>query len=70
MTVLDDPASVCRVAAEAAGKELNVTLIKADVGQRKLETVSAEGWESAKTSFEEASNDLQELWDKNGSHDK
>jgi len=54
----------------AAGKELNAAWIKADVGERKLETASVEGWESAKTSFEKASHDLKELWDKIGFNDK
>jgi hypothetical protein len=54
----------------AAGKDLNAAWIKADVGEHKLETATADGWESAKVSFEKASGDLKELWDKIGSNDK
>jgi hypothetical protein len=50
----------------AAMKELNAAWIKVDVGEHKLETASAEGWQSAKTSFEKASDDLKGLWDKIG----
>jgi len=54
----------------AAGNELKAAWNKADTEEHKLETASTEGWESAKTSFEKASHDLKELWDKIGSNDK
>jgi hypothetical protein len=54
----------------AAGNELNAAWTKADAEERTLEAASAEGWESAKISFEKASHDLKELWDKIGSNDK
>ena len=54
----------------AAGNELKAAWTKADTEEHKLETASAEGWESAKTSFEKASHDLEELWDKIGSNHK
>jgi hypothetical protein len=54
----------------AAGKELNAAWTKADAEERTLEAAGAEGWESAKISFEKASHDLKELWDKIGSNDK
>jgi hypothetical protein len=54
----------------AAGNELNAAWTKADAEEHTLEAASAEGWESAKISFEKASHDLKELWDKIGSNDK
>ena len=54
----------------AAGNELNAAWTKADAEQRKLQSASAEAWESAKTSFEKASNDLKDLWDKIRPEDK
>lgn len=48
----------------AAENELKMAWTKAEAEQHKLETVSAEGWGSAKTSFEMASHDLKEIWDK------
>ena len=49
---------------KAAENELKAAWTKAEAEQRKLETASAEGWESAKTSFEKAFHDLKEVWDK------
>ena len=54
----------------AAGNQLKAAWTKADTEEHKLETASAEGWESAKTSSEKASRDLKELRDKTGSDDK
>jgi hypothetical protein len=54
----------------AAGNELNAAWTKADAEEHTLEAASAEGWQSAKISFEKASHDLKELWDKIGSNDK
>jgi hypothetical protein len=54
----------------AAGNELNAAWTKADAEEHTLEGASAEGWESAKISFETASHDLKELWDKIGSNGK
>jgi hypothetical protein len=49
---------------DAARNELNAAWTKADAEQRKLRSASAEGWDSAKISFEKASHDLKEVWDK------
>jgi hypothetical protein len=49
---------------KAAENELNAAWTKAEAEQHKLETASAEGWESAKMSFEKASHDLKEVWEK------
>ncbi len=54
----------------AAENELKAAWTKAEAEQRKLETASAEGWESAKISFEKASHDLKEVWDKIRPDDK
>ena len=48
----------------AAENELKAAWTKADAEQHKLQSASAEGWESAKISFEKASHDLKEAWDK------
>jgi hypothetical protein len=58
--------------AEAKGKEagnavendLNKAWTKAQAASSKLQTVGAEGWENARTSFEEASHELAEAWRK------
>jgi hypothetical protein len=50
--------------ATAAENELKAAWTKADAEEHKLESASAEGWESAKISFEKASHDLKEVWDK------
>jgi hypothetical protein len=55
---------------KVAENELNAAWTKAEAEQHKLETASAEGWESAKTSFEKASHDLKEVWDKIRPDDK
>jgi hypothetical protein len=55
---------------QVAENELNAAWTKAEAEQHKLETASAEGWESAKTSFEKASHDLKEVWDKIRPDDK
>jgi hypothetical protein len=55
---------------KVAENELNAAWTKAEAEQHKLETASAEGWESAKTSFEKASCDLKEVWDKIRPDDK
>jgi hypothetical protein len=54
----------------AAGNELKTAWIKADAEQHKLQSASAEGWVSAKTSFEKASHDLKVVWDKIRPDDK
>jgi hypothetical protein len=49
-------------------KAVGVLLILAPAS--KLQTVGAEGWESAKTSFEKASRELAEAWHKIHPEDK
>jgi hypothetical protein len=51
-------------AADAAENDLNAAWIAADADARKLQTATAEGWEDAKISFEKASRDLADAWDK------
>jgi hypothetical protein len=48
----------------------NAAWNKAEAASRKLETVGAEGWEHAKTSFEQASRELAETWHKIHPEDK
>ena len=55
---------------KAAENELKAAWTKAEAEQHKLETASAEGWKSAKISFEKASHDLKEVWDKIRPDDK
>ena len=54
----------------AAENELKAAWTKAEAEQHKLQSASAEGWESAKISFEKASHDLKEAWDKIRPDDK
>jgi hypothetical protein len=56
--------------SNAAWDELNAAWIKADAEQHTLQNSSAEGWESAKTSFEKASHDLKVVWHKIRHDDK
>jgi hypothetical protein len=48
----------------AAENELKAAWTKVEAEQHKLQSASAEGWESAKISFEKASHDLKQAWDK------
>ena len=65
---LDDFSAKAKAKGEeegnAAQNELNVAWIKAEAEQHKLGTASVEGWEDAMISFENASHDLKEIWDK------
>ncbi len=49
-------------AGNAAGNDLNAAWSKAEAASRKLQAAGAEGWESAKTSYEQASHELAEAW--------
>ena len=57
-------------ASDAAEHDLNKAWTKADAASRELQTVGAEGWKSAQTSFEKATRELAETWDKTRSKDK
>ena len=59
-----------REAGNAAENDLNKAWNKAEAASHKLETVGAEGWEHAKTSFEQASRELAETWHKIHPEDK
>jgi hypothetical protein len=54
----------------AAENDLNKSWTKAKAASSRLQTVGAEGWESAKRSFEEASRELANAWDKIRPEDK
>ena len=57
-------------ASSAAENDLHKAWTKADAASRELQTVSAEGWKSAKTNFETASRKLAHAWDKVRPQDK
>jgi|HubBroStandDraft_3_1064219.scaffolds.fasta_scaffold22650_2 hypothetical protein len=57
-------------AGNAAENDLNEAWTKAEAASRQLQTVGAEGWERAKTSFEKASHELAEAWHKIHPEDK
>jgi hypothetical protein len=57
-------------AGNAAENDLNKAWTKAEAASGKLQTVGAESWESAKTSFEEASRELRDAWHKIRPQDK
>jgi hypothetical protein len=57
-------------AGNAAENDLNKAWAKADAASRKLQTVGAEGWVSAKTSFEKASHELADDWHRIRPQDK
>ena len=51
-------------AATATEKGLQTAWTKTQAAGQKLQTVSAQGWDAAKSSFEKASRDLSDAWDK------
>jgi hypothetical protein len=55
---------------DAAGHDLNKAWTKADAASHELESVGAEGWKSAKISFESATRELAHTWDKTQSKGK
>ncbi len=55
---------------DAAEKDLNAAWIKTEAESRKLQTASIEGWESAKISFEKASRELADAWNRIRPEDK
>jgi len=59
-----------KAAGSAAEDDLNKAWSKTEAESEKLQTASAEGWESARTSFEEASRELANAWDKAKPQDK
>jgi hypothetical protein len=57
-------------ASTVAEKDLQKAWTKADTASHELQTVGAKGWKSAKASFENASRELAEAWDKVRPEDK
>jgi hypothetical protein len=53
-----------------AGRNFDTAWTEAEDASRKLETVGAQDWESAKLSFHKASQKLALMWEKIKSHDK
>ncbi len=52
-------------AGNAAGSDLNIAWKKTQQESRNLQTASAEGWAGAKLSYEKASHELADAWDRN-----
>ena len=50
--------------ATAAKADLRAAWSKTEAGASKLQTATAAGWDDAKSSFEQASQDLQHAWDR------
>ncbi len=57
-------------AGSAAKSDLDDAWVKAQAASRKLQTVGAQGWDSAKASYEKASHGLAEAWHKIHPEDK
>jgi uncharacterized membrane protein len=51
-------------AGNAAENDLNAAWTKTQAEAQKLQTATAAGWESAKASYEKASHELADAWDK------
>ena len=59
-----------RKAGNAAENDLHAAWTRVEAAGHTLQTASAEGWESAKVSFEKASHDLADAWDRVRAKDK
>jgi hypothetical protein len=51
-------------AGKAAENGLTAAWAKTEAEARRLQSASADGWESAKSSYEKASHELADAWDK------
>lgn len=56
--------------SNSSGDELNEAWSKTEAASHRLQTASADGWESAKISFEKASQNLADAWHKIHPEDK
>ncbi len=65
-----DAAAKGREGGTAAEHELSVAWTKTKAASRKLGTASADGWDSAKATFETASQHLADTWHKVHPEDK
>jgi hypothetical protein len=54
-----------REAGNAAGNDLKAAWHKTQEESRNLQTASAEGWASAKASYEKSTHELADAWDRN-----
>lgn len=66
----DTVATKGKEVGNAADDDLNQAWAKAKAASDKLQTMGAEGWDSAKASFEQASHDLATTWHKVHPDDK
>ena len=57
-------------AGNAAENELNTAWSKTEAEAHKLQTAGADDWESAKASYERATRELADAWDRNRPHGK
>jgi hypothetical protein len=57
-------------AGDAAENGLNAAWTKTEEAAQRLQTASADGWERAKISFEQASRELADAWDRIRAPDK
>ena len=53
-----------QTASNSTGNELNEAWNKTEAASHRLQAASADGWESAKISFENASHNLADAWHK------
>jgi hypothetical protein len=51
-----------QTASNSAGNELDAAWHKTEAASHRLQTASADGWDSAKTTFESASRELADTW--------
>jgi hypothetical protein len=56
--------------SKSAQSDMNAAWDKTEAASRQLETAGDQGWNSAKTAFEKASNDLADTWHRNVPDDK
>jgi len=59
-----------QTASDSTGNELNEAWSKTEAASHRLQTASADGWDSAKISFEKASHNLADPWHKVHPEDK
>jgi len=59
-----------QTASDSTGNELNEAWSKTEAASHRLQTASADGWDSAKISFEKASHNLADAWHKVHPEDK
>ncbi len=64
-TFMESAEAEGKAGSAAAATGLNAAWAKTEAEAQKLQTASAEGWESAKAAYEQASHELSDLWARN-----